>query len=168
MPQQPSIATLVFPIRHRKVLLSLGTKGVSLNRRNGYGGKVEPVDRSIIERAVTELAEEVELITAEKALTYLGFVTFVHPTKIVGLGIPGAKAVTVHMFVTRAWQGTPATTLTMKDPLWFPFDALPFTAMHPGTQLWLPPLLEGRLIAGTILYNDDATEVTDHQIHFIR
>lgn len=155
LPKQV-VCTLVLPIRETRtepeVLLGLGAKGVSLNRRNGFGGKLEPNDSSIRQRAIIELKEEIGIAAAEDALIPAAIMNFDYPGEITGLGVNGARHIRMYTYMVRSWQGKPAETNEMRDPRWFSITALPMKDMLPDANLWYPLALQGAKIEATITY----------------
>ncbi len=159
-PTSSVTCTLVLPIRgsarKREVLLGLGAKGVSLGRRNGFGGKLEAGDLSVRERATIELQEESGLTAAPTDLIPAAVVTFRYPGEITGLGVASARDIRMYTYLVAKWQGQPISTPAMHDPHWFKTSDLPFAQMMPDAELWYPAALGGNRIEATITYQADS------------
>ncbi|MBP9686926.1 MAG: 8-oxo-dGTP diphosphatase [Candidatus Doudnabacteria bacterium] len=154
---QPVQCTLVFPERNEQVLLGMGKRGVNLNRWNGFGGKMDPEDASLLSCAVRELEEEAGLVAQSQDLHYHGHITFHWTVDVPGLGVQAAKSVQVHMYTVMKWTGEPRETESTATPTWFAKSAMLFADMAPDNPHWLPLLLEGKRFRGDVYYNPDGS-----------
>jgi 8-oxo-dGTP diphosphatase len=90
--------------------------------------------------------------------------------KIVGLGghlLPGENereaAVREVVFVTTRWDGVPTETEEIA-PQWYAVDALPFELMWSDAAAWIPEVLAGYPIAGTVVYAADNQAMASHDL----
>lgn len=75
------------------------------------------------------------------------------------LGRPAADHL-VHVFIVRAWSGTPTETSEMR-PQWFPVSEIPYDTMWPADPYWLPTVLNGKNVQAYFTYRADGT-LADH------
>lgn len=126
------VATLVFPIRNKEVLLGIKTSGIGEGCWNGWGGVQEP-DETVQEAAVRELREESGLIANIEDLEYVGKVTFNNLEDRVKF------KVLMHVFVLCRWVGVLEPNLSeMREPKFWSVVSLPFDQMMPSDRDWLP------------------------------
>lgn len=75
----------------------------------------------------------------------------------------GTKSVwTVHVYLVNELTGESRSSEEMREPesgWWFAFDALPFEQMLAADSRWLPQVLSGERLQGSVYQNDDATEL---------
>ena len=143
-----------------KILLAMKKRGFGIGKFNGYGGKPDPEkDKTIEETAVRELEEESGLIVDTKDLLKVGEIDFYFPEEKKHFDQ------TVHVYLTKKYNGILTETEEMK-PIWFNLDEIPYDKMWDTDQYWIPPILEGKKIAGRFLFNSlNGEDVT--QEHFI-
>jgi len=159
MTQPHTIMTLCLLRRAGRLALAQKLRGFGVNRWNGYGGHVEKGE-AIEEAALRELFEESGNQVEAGPLD-------LHKAAILNFHFPDNKPVhEVHVFLIDRWQGEPQATEEMGEPRWF--DAAGLLAveeqMWAADRLWLPPVLGGRSIYGTFIYNADGSEVIEHRI----
>lgn len=142
---EPSIQTLVYLMNEREELL-LGKKKRKLGagRWMGYGGKLDPSDRSIIACGQRELFEESGIRAS--TLDWRGLIEYRWRGRpeIVNM---------VHVLFGLAGGGEPHDTAEML-PRWFRTDALPWEEMWSSDSLWLPQMLRGATMTMRVLYDD--------------
>ena len=110
-----------------KVLLALIEYSPTDRKWNGIGGFAE--EGETLEEAVVREAKEETYIEFDKNSL----------KKVAELN----GAIQLNVFLTDKWRGE----LKIKDPSlkelkWFPINDLPYSQMHPGTENWLPKVLE--------------------------
>lgn len=164
-PEAPKIrptlnATLCFLVKEeanqiRHVCLGLKLKGFGRNKWNGFGGKKEP-DESIIDTAVRETREECCVMIDPTNLEKVAELTFFFP------GNPDWDQI-VHVYLARIWQGTPQETAEMR-PKWFGVDELQFESMWIDDPLWLPLVLNGKLVVAEFVFGKDGNEMLSHEV----
>jgi len=117
--------TLIFIQQNDKQQLLLGMKkrGFGQFKWNGFGGKVEPSDKSIKAAAERELMEECSIKAnnlIKRGLIIFEFDPEVEPTVL-----------EVHVYSDSSYEGTPTESDEMK-PEWYSFDKIPFDKMWAG------------------------------------
>ncbi|ETW08261.1 hypothetical protein H310_00892 [Aphanomyces invadans] len=149
--------TLAFLLRdhqgEKQVLLGMKKRGFGEGKWNGFGGKVEPSDKTIEDAAAREMTEEASIEIHGKDMERMGTLVFTFKDK--------PEVMQVHVFQTRAYSGSPAETDEMR-PQWYGYDTIPYTSMWSDDSLWLPHLLKGHRITGQFDFADDETTIVRH------
>lgn len=115
---------------------------------NGPGGKIEPGETAA-EAVVREVLEETGLHVADPAAR--GSLTLLFPA-------PQALDLRVDIFVATALEGE---ALEREGALsWHALDALPFDSMWADQRYWLPAVLDGFSVEGTVGYELDSLRLT--------
>lgn len=143
--------SLVYPVRDGKILLGRKRRGMGCGKWNGFGGKIESGE-TMRECAARELREECGLLARPEDLAAAADFYFHQPSD------PSWSHAGLVYFVYR-WEGTPRCSDEM-EPVWFPLDALPFDQMWEADRIWLPILLSGERLRGTIYFDEDGDHVT--------
>lgn len=118
----------------------------SLETFNGYGGKREPEDRSLLHTAVRELLDESSVVAHKEDLELVARVHFHTPDKKTGEHIPFMD---VSFFMLRTWKGEPREGSEMGPPEWFTpnaderFCKMPYGDMMPADKHILRRVFEG-------------------------
>lgn len=140
------IATLVFLIRNRNVLLAFkqGGSEIGEGKLNAPGGKREE-NETIPECASRETWEEIRVRVNPDDLEEVAVITF-HAA-----GIPDFE---VHVFRTETFTGEPRATAKMRDPYWYPTDSLQELEgdMHESDKKWMPQAIHGRKFRADVFY----------------
>lgn len=147
-------ATVCFLRRNNEVLLARKTKKIGAGCWNGYGGGIESGENPE-QAALRELAEETRNdqesaggITARiEDLQKVAVVDF-HNTKADGT----IFVCCVHFYFVFAWKGEAEETDEMAEPTWFDVNHLPFDEMMPADREFVPLLLAGKKVRGTVWY----------------
>ena len=139
-------ATLCFPIKENKVLLSFKTRNIGQGCWNGYGGGIEKAE-TLKEAALRELKEEVGIIASPEDLDKVAIVDF-HNTKNDG----SIFICQVHVYLVSQWSGEPHSTDEMINPTWFGTGCLPTSKIMLADKEWLPIALSGKKIRATAKY----------------
>jgi 8-oxo-dGTP diphosphatase len=144
--------TLLFLLRDGEILLAMKKRGFGEGKWNGAGGKVEPGE-TIEQAAIRECQEEIGV--TPRNLEQVADITFLM-THDPNFGHHGL------IFVVTDWEGEPHETEEMR-PQWFAIDSIPYDTMWSDDRLWLPLVLAGKHLAGTITLGPDG-EVADSGI----
>lgn len=139
-------ATLCYPVRDDKVLLSMKTKNIGEGCWNGYGGGTEEGE-TLKETAARELKEEVGLTVFPEDLKKTAVIDF-HNQKSDG----EIFICTVHIYLLFKWQGRPRACAEMIAPTWFSINNLPVDEMMLADKIWLPHVLRGEKIKAVVKY----------------
>jgi len=156
------IATLCFLVREgsrTEILLGRKKRGFGAGKINGFGGKILPGE-TLSAAAVREIREEVGLEVDPAALLPRGSITFIFPAET-------SFDHHVHVFVCRAWRGTPVETAEMA-PRWFPASGPPFAQMWQDDAIWLPRVLAGATIDAGFVFADDNETVAAWRIRAVK
>ena len=139
--------TLVMIYNDSQTLLALKKRGFGTGRWNGYGGKVH--EGETVEAAATrELHEESGIVP--KQMLNRGQLTFTFEADDV-------DDLEVHLFHAKEYDGEPVETEEMK-PQWFAHSEIPYDEMWADDPHWIPQLLEGKNIYGTIHFDNPASQ----------
>lgn len=138
-------ASLVFLIKEKQILLAMKKRGFAAGKWNGSGGKPQPEDINIEATARREMLEET-MVTPRK-LKKVAILNFYFLDK-------SDWSQQVVVFLTQNWQGTPTETEEMA-PKWFNINEIPFDQMWEDDPLWLPKVLDGKIIEGDFLFDEN-------------
>ena len=156
------LLTLVLPVDrvNGRVLLGWKKRGFGRNKWNGFGGKVEPTDRSVVAAALRELSEESGLVGDEETLRHAGRLLFEFVGDPVWLE--------VHVFEINQWMGTPIESEEML-PAWFPMTEMPFDAMWPDDRQWIPLVLKQQEFEAFFQFqgDDQQNHITQQRIKLL-
>ncbi len=147
--QPRDVATLLFVVREREVLLIRKKRGLGAGKVNGPGGRLEPGE-SPVDCAIREVDEE------------LGVVPHA-PVEHGELSFQFVDGYSLHCHVFRSPGCTGEARETDEAvPLWTPIDRIPFDEMWADDRLWLPRLLDGARFHGRFIFDGDA--MLDHEL----
>jgi 8-oxo-dGTP diphosphatase len=145
--------SLVYLIDHEgRVLLGHKRRGMGFGKWNGFGGKIE-AGETMRQCAVRELNEECGLSVSPGDLQLVADLYFDQPS----------DAKWSHggmVYFARSWTGTPTLSDEM-EPRWFRLEELPYDEMWQADKIWLPMLLQGKQLRGTIVFAEDGDTVID-------
>ncbi|MEJ0001826.1 MAG: NUDIX domain-containing protein [bacterium] len=139
-------ATLCFLIKDGYVILAIKGRNIGKGLWNGYGGDIKPGE-TLVQALIRELDEESEMQVLPEQIEKRAVVDF-HNTKSDG----SVFTCRVHVYFVHNWQTMPKSTIEMKYPRPFPFDALPLRRMLPADRIWLPLVLAGKKITAEAWY----------------
>lgn len=145
--------TLCFLLRKDQILLGMKKTGFGQGKYNGFGGKIKQGE-TVLQATMRELEEESGIQVEEKQLEHVGMIDFIFPAS------PQLRH-DVHIFLVRTWWGEPIETEEMK-PQWFQLSNIPYDAMWQDDIYWLPRVLAGKIIKGTVVFaenNEDIAKV---------
>lgn len=147
-------ATLLFLIdrTNQKICLGMKKRGFGAGKWNGFGGKVNG-EESIIDTAIRELFEETSSEDGKPGtkidqtdINHVATINFMFTHK------PGWIQ-EVHVFITENWTGEPYESEEMR-PRWFSFNEIPYSEMWPDDELWLPRVIAGERLEGSVTIDD--------------
>lgn len=139
--------TLCFPVNAQgQILLGRKKRGFGVSKWNGFGGKIERGE-TFRACAVRELYEECHLIADEAALQLVAYLDFRFPAD-------SAYNHIGYVYFLHDWKGTVMASDEM-EPCWFSASSLPYDEMWKADGIWIPMILSGRIISGTIVFGDD-------------
>lgn len=143
--------SLVYPLDGQgRILLGRKRRGMGFGKWNGFGGKLEPGE-TMRQCAVRELQEECGLTAAPEALELMADLYFDQPSD-------AAWSHGGMVYFVRQWQGEPARSDEM-EPHWFSLAELPYGTMWQADRIWLPLLLAGKQLRGTVAFAEDGDTV---------
>ena len=137
--------------QNQKICLGLKKTGFGKGFYNGFGGKVEKSDKSILDAAKRECREEanVDLINCNKiGIIYFSF-TYL------------PELFEVHVYSSTKWNGKPSESNEMR-PEWFNFKDIPYDKMWKDDIFWMPYLLNNEMFLGAA-YFDKGNKLLNYQ-----
>lgn len=146
--------SLVYPLGNGKILLGRKKRGLGCGKWNGFGGKLEPGE-TMRECAARELFEESGLAADPKSLILMADLYFHQPQD------PAWSHAGI-VYLAPAFQGKVQETEEMM-PRWFAKDELPYDEMWMADTVWLPLVLNGEKLRGTIYFAGDGETVYDYE-----
>lgn len=135
-------ATSVYLFRNDQLLLIRKKRGLGFGKITAPGGKIDGAETAA-EGAVREVREEVGLTPVD--LREGGTLQF---------QFLNGYSISVHLFVGERWTGELCESAEA-NPLWVPFDRIPYEEMWEDDRIWLPDLLRGSRIEGRLLFDGD-------------
>lgn len=141
-------ATLCIPLKRDQFLLGMKKRRFGVGKYNGFGGKFESSkDKTIEDTAIRELEEESGLSSQLEHLTKAAEIDFYFPHK------PEWNQ-TVHIYTVSTFSGEPQETEEMAFQ-WFNRKDLPYHQMWDDDKYWLPLVLEGKCLRGTVIFKEE-------------
>ena len=144
----------------RRVLLGRKKRGFGQGFYNGFGGKVEASDASILTAAAREMKEESGLVPTDLALK--GVLTFIWDDAEAEQSSPNAQPWDVHVYKCTECEGDVVETDEMA-PVWMDVDKVPELydgRMWEDDQHWHPLFFADKLFRGT--FHFEKTTVLKH------
>jgi 8-oxo-dGTP pyrophosphatase MutT (NUDIX family) len=149
-------ATLCFLIKDRQILLAMKKRGFAAGKWNAAGGKPVDGDKTIEATAKREMFEEV--VVTPRKLKKVAVLNFYFEAQ-------SDWNQQVIVFVTDSWSGIPKETGEMA-PKWFNLNEIPYGQMWDDDILWLPKVLDGKIIEGNFLF-DENQKMLEHDVREI-
>lgn len=128
-----------------EVCLAMKKRGHGAGLWNGAGGKLEA-------------GETVEQAMARETWEELGVkVLSAQPRGVLQIYFQHEPSwdAHVHVFVVREWEGDPKESEEMR-PEWFPVSQVPYDRMWAADKLWLPQVLLGQSVGGSVTFSDSS------------
>ncbi|TSC70058.1 MAG: hypothetical protein CEO12_555 [Parcubacteria group bacterium Gr01-1014_46] len=151
-------ATLIFPVKGRKVVLGKKRSKVCAGYLNGYGGKVEEGE-SIHECAMREFTEETGgAVIIPHFLNCVG-VLYVRNHDAEGKVIYECD---VYTYLVYMWDGGIVSTPEMEDPALYSFEDLGEQNITIHDKVWMPEILEnGKRVRVHLDFESDGKTLRD-------
>lgn len=149
MERPQTQATLCIPLKGDEVLLGMKKRGFGIGKYNGFGGKVKS-EETIEEAALREFQEESGLCSKLEHLLKVAEIDFYFPHK------PEYDQ-TVHIYTISTFSGEPKETEEMAFQ-WFNRKDIPYHQMWDDDKYWLPLVLEGKCLRGTVIFKEENGE----------
>ena len=137
-----------------KIILGKKRRGFGKGLYNGFGGKPHE-DESLVDCLIRETKEEAKITLFEEHLSLAGVLDFYfvhHPD----------WDQQVHVYKTSSYEGIPRKTEEMVPKI-FPLHKIPYNRMWPDDRLWLPPVLNGKLVRAAYTFHEEDTLVSIKQ-----
>ncbi len=151
------VLTLAFLITDTEICLAMKKRGFGEGNWNGYGGKLEG-DETVTEAAVREIEEESGVRVEETNLEQVALLNFI---------FEDGTHLETHTFLIRAWEGEPQETEEMR-PMWYRHNALPYESMWADDPHWLPKVLKGEKLHGTVWFDESGRNIKDMQWNVVQ
>lgn len=147
-------ATECFLIKEDSVLLGFKKRGFGAGKLLGPGGKVNEGESS--EECIVRETEE-EIAVKIKSMRRVGSINFFY--------FEAGKATNqnVDFYLVDDWEDEPKETDEMK-PVWYRKDQLPFEQMPASNSLFIPHLLDGTLVSGSLIFDEEMKLVSNQLI----
>ena len=149
--------TLLYLRHGQKLLLAMKKRGHGVGKWNGVGGKVKP-NETVEECASRECTEEIRVIPS--IVRKVAIHDFVNSNPESNLNQR------VHVYICDQWNGKPEETEEMA-PRWFDLDNIPYDDMWEDDRIWLPLILEGKMVQGKFSFNDSG-EMLNSKLNIVR
>ena len=148
-------ATLLFLMKDDQLLLAMKKRGFGEGKWNGVGGKVE-AGEDVVSAMSREALEEIGCSPVDAQ--EVARLRFYFPEA------PRGKVwdQEVIVFIASAWEGAPVETEEMA-PRWFPKSTIPYKEMWSDDELWLPHVLNGKVVTADFMF-DARKAVVDYQV----
>ncbi len=155
---EPTIlATIIYLVdaRGKTVTMARKKRNVGKGYWFGYGGKIHP-DEDADTCVCRETWEETGgVVVRKRNLERVALIDFYNDK--IDVRPHGNPSFRVLCYRTLRWDGNPSETVEMSDPLAFDLAALPWSAMKPGDELFVPQVIMGSPVKGWIRFLVDGS-----------
>ena len=114
---------------------------------NGYGGKWDILDETILDTAIRELKDESGVIAKKEDLIEVAHVNFFWP----GNTTEG-RDMEVTFYLLKKYQGVPIETEEMGEPGLFSVEDAPYANMLPADELIIRNIMSNKNVVGRIYF----------------
>jgi 8-oxo-dGTP pyrophosphatase MutT (NUDIX family) len=130
-----------------KILLGMKKRGLGKDRWNGFGGKPQKGEK-LEDCLLRETREEAGIDLDGKDIELVAVLDFYFTNR------PEDWDQQAHVYRATRYRGTPVETEEM-DPKEFALNDIPYNRMWPGDIHWLPLVLNGKLVRGSITFTEE-------------
>lgn len=148
-----TVATLCHVLDGNKLLLKKATRGISKDKWNAPGGKING-EKTAEKNIVREVFEETGLKI--KNAFYHGELKFF-------LNGKDELSFIVHLFSTKDFSGEIKQT-EEGEVKWFGVNEIPYDEMWADDKLWLPLMLDGKKFDCSFFLDSDNKQIIKHEI----
>lgn len=141
-------ATVAIIMRGSQILLGRkqGDPEIGEGTLNGPGGKIEPIDKTILDCLLRETEEELGIVLDPKKVEKVAIIIFYAADE------PYMK---VHFYRTSSFKNEPRETKSMV-PEWHDIGKIPFERMLESDPHWFPQLIRGDRFCTNVYYREKA------------
>lgn len=145
--------TLCEVVSERRLLLKLATRGISVGKWNGLGGKIEKGETPE-ESALREIREEADIVP--RHIERWGRIDFYRGSRRKKFG-------DAYLFVVDRFSGSP-TSGEEGEVRWFQYGKIPYEKMWDDDRYWLPLLLQGYRFDMEFVYDSGMKRVKEARL----
>lgn len=151
--------TLIFPVHRKYIYLGRKKQKYGAGLYNGWGGKHEDHDNSLLATAIREFRQETGGATFDPTdLELMAVIEFYKG---------GVLIFECWVYFLSRWQGELGETAEMGEGHPYPISRLPLEEMMPGDKKWLPLICDPNreeILEAKVFYSEDMQEVLDFQV----
>lgn len=136
--------------------MGMKKRGFGVGKYHSFGGKVNSGE-TVEEATLREFQEESGLCSKQEHLKKMAEIDFYFPYK------PEWDQ-TVHVYTISTFFGEPQETEEMAYQ-WFHKNEIPYHQMWDDDKYWLPLVLEGKCLKGTVIFKDvNGENLVEHKV----
>lgn len=143
------VSTICFPVQDGNIFLAYKKRGFGAGFLNGYGGKQQPGDLTIVDAAIREMKEEGGIVASPDDLEKVAVINFFEED---------VQIFECHVFFCHNWQGEFHETDEMTAPQLYDILNPPYDHMWDADKVWLPIVCSGKKIRAVSKYNQGMTK----------
>jgi len=143
------ISTICFLVRNNNIFLANKKRGFGAGFLNGYGGKQQREDLTIVDTALREMKEEGGIVASPEDLEKVAIINFFEEDVWI---------FECHVFFCRSWQGEFKETEEMDAPRPYDISNPPYDRMWDADKVWLPIVCSRQKIRAESRYNQGMTK----------